>query len=66
MHSDVDVQIVQPPEWLQTHRVRLGAHVPIAPDLVEMGLLKAECVRSDGLACGKRPPQSHAVSNGNT
>ena len=36
--DDVNVQTLQPPEWIAEHGARLGATVPIPLDLVEMGL----------------------------
>lgn len=43
----VEIKTLQPPEWLEEHRVEIGRLVPIPLDLVEMGLpedMKAEVV----------------------
>jgi RHS repeat-associated protein len=36
--DDIHIETLQPPTWLAAHRVRVGAHVPLPLDLVEMGL----------------------------
>lgn len=36
--DDINVETLQPPQWLAYHHVEVGASVPIPLDLVEMGL----------------------------
>ena len=36
--DDINVETLQPPEWIKQHDVRIGATVPLPLDLVEMGL----------------------------
>ena len=36
--DDINVETLQPPEWIKQHDVRIGANVPLPLDLVEMGL----------------------------
>jgi hypothetical protein len=36
--DDINVETLQPPEWLAEHKVRVGGEVPLPLDLVEMGL----------------------------
>ena len=36
--DDINVETLQPPEWIKQHDVRIGAKVPLPLDLVEMGL----------------------------
>ncbi len=37
-HDDVNVETLQPREWIRQHNVHVGAIVPLPLDLVEMGL----------------------------
>jgi hypothetical protein len=36
--DDINIETLQPPEWLAAHKVQVGAKVPIPLDLVEMGM----------------------------
>ena len=36
--DDVNVETLQPPEWIAAHHVTVGATVPLPLDLIEMGL----------------------------
>ena len=36
--DNINVETLQPPEWIKEHDVRIGANVPLPRDLVEMGL----------------------------
>ena len=36
--DDINIETLQPPEWIKQHDVRIGATVPLPLDLVEMGL----------------------------
>jgi hypothetical protein len=36
--DDINVETLQPPQWLAEHHVRVGGEVPLPLDLVEMGL----------------------------
>ena len=36
--DDVDIETLQPPEWIGEHDVRIGASIALPLDLVEMGL----------------------------
>ena len=36
--DNINIETLQPPEWIKQHDVRIGATVPLPLDLVEMGL----------------------------
>jgi hypothetical protein len=50
----INVETLQPPEWMQRHKVRVGALVPLPLDLVEMGL--PADLRSEVAEIGSCPP----------
>jgi len=52
--DDINVETLQPPEWLTEHNVRVGASVPMPLDLVEMGL--PETLHAQVLAVEPCPP----------
>jgi RHS repeat-associated protein len=52
--DDINIETLQPPEWLVVHKVRVGANVLIPLDLVEMGL--PEDLQAEVLAVESCPP----------
>jgi hypothetical protein len=52
--DDINVETLQPPEWLAEHNVRVGGEAPLPLDLLEMGL--PDDLRAEVLAIEPCPP----------
>ena len=54
--DDVNIETLQPPEWIAAHKAKVGSLIPLPLDLVEMGL--PETLQAKVLALEPCPPIS--------